>query len=368
VPDTLDAVLSGQTSPFEGEGDAPVADATPAGDTTTGDTPAGDTATPTEPAAEGDTTATEPAPSEGGGDEEGATDDPADGGQEAADAAWLEETGKRYDVDLSKYNTQEDAIAGMVSAVKKVGERDQYAQLGKDLLAQYRGREAELEAILRGDTSKQAPATPTAGDAVTLPQTPEEVALLEASVERDAEGKLVPAEGAPPDAVTRLTAYHRHLQKQLKEFALDPKGFLKKHAGFDPEEQTTQFQQELAQREAVRATNDWLARHAAELWVDGDSQKGFTPLGQKAQEAYARAGGENEVERMENALYFARLEMPKATPRRTSQSARHRPNVTPAAGAKKTLTARVDEVKHDPKRRTEEYLKEIFDGDLEDED
>jgi hypothetical protein len=35
---------------------------------------------------------------------------------------------------------------------------------------------------------------------------------------------------------------------------------------------------------------------------------------------------------MENALYFARLEMPKPKPRKASQAARHRTAIAPATG------------------------------------
>lgn len=261
---------------------------------------------------------------------------------EPSDDQWVAETGKRFGIDLSKYKTRDDAIAGLVQAAKTVGARDEYAQLGRAIYERYAERPDELRAIVAGQQpQQQQPAVDPS--AVQLPKSYEEVELLKSQVRVNDEGEMVPAPGAPKDAVVRYQAYTREMARKLHDLTtMRPEEFRSKYLGIDPAAQAQQFQQQLAAIESRRAEQDWIGRHATDLYVEGTPEKGMTPLGAKAAELYGRVAGANEVERMENALYFAKLEMPKAAPRKPSQAARHRPAVAPAPATPQSIRERIE--------------------------
>ena len=264
-------------------------------------------------------------------------DDPPGEDPPGDDAEWLRETGTKIGLDLTKYKTRDAALTGLASAAKKVGERDQYAQFARELLTQYSGREHELEAILQGRQPAQA--APAAAPTDDLPKTPEEAELLRSQVRTDDDGNLVAVKGAPANALSRYERYSQELSKRLHLALFNPKGFFKDQMGIDPEAQNQQWQQQLQMTVAQREQQDWVDRHADELWVDGNREFGHSPLGAAAQEIWESFGAVQSTRQWEAALNAARRAMPKVTPRKPTQAARHRPTTAPASKSKQAIDA-----------------------------
>lgn len=277
-------------------------------------------------------------------EEEEAEEEPEAEGEPDDDAEWLRQTGDELGLDLSKYKTRKDALAGLGNAAKKLGERDDYAKFGRELLAHYAGREDELQAILEGRAQRQQPAPATTDD---LPKTPEEAELLRSQIRVNDDGEVVPVKGAPPDAVARYQRYSQELQRRLHAALFQPKEFFRQQAGIDPEAQAQQLQQQIQLSALQREQQDWVDRHAKDLWVDGDQSKGLTPLGQLAQEDWVEHGSFNSVKAWEASLKTARKLMPKPAPRKISQAARHRPTATPTGTTKVSLGKKVLEAASD---------------------
>lgn len=235
-----------------------------------------------------------------------------------------------------KYKSDEDFLAAIPHLTKKLGERDELAELGK----RFKDHEAEFQAWMQSRGQQPPPAAPEAnGD-----QVPEWNPAWRYQITQDAQGNLVPAAGAPTDIVQKYRAYYEWRERRMDEIARNPEKFadhaLKGQLEKIREEQKQLLQQEVQQTREHTAIQSWGASVRDKLFISGDPNNGPSQLGQRFQEIYQNDlnGMPDGLAKLQTAYKFAAAEQPKAKPpRKVPAHGKNQPPVS--AGPQKTKTA-----------------------------
>ncbi len=333
VADTLEALQAAADAEAAGgtpKGDAPVeGDPTPPVEGTVDGTPQGDEVVT--PPVEG-----EPAPAAGDGEVE-------------EDALVLT---KQFDElfksnQASKFKSDYDFLQSADHAIRKIGERDEMALLGK----KYADRQAEIDAFLAQPL--QPPATPSPVPAPIDPKdnVPEFDPTWKYQITQDENGQLVPAPGAPTDIVDRYNRYMDFKNQRMDEFVQDPEKFIAKHIEGRTrelqEEQVKLTQAELAAERDKMAISAWADRNKNLLYVSGDVANGETQAAAQIAELYDDLGAKgmkSPLDRLELATQIVTAAQPKPPKIKQPHPASIRqPAVAPPPVEEKTAEQMIDE-------------------------
>jgi hypothetical protein len=215
-------------------------------------------------------------------------------------------------IDLSKYKTGEDAIAGLLQTAKKIGERDEDAEYGRNLRTAIGGKESEILALLQGspepkpaskDASKNAP--------------PEFDPAWKYQIVQNDKGEWVSAPGAAPEIPGKYRKYLEWRERQLDDLARDPTRYfdeLLQQKSQDIEKRAREAAaQETATYRTQVAIESWASQRAAKLFANGkDYGDGFSPFGQevdKIQNELLAEGMTNVLARLSRAEEIAAARM-----------------------------------------------------------
>lgn len=234
-----------------------------------------------------------------------------------------------------KYKSDEDFLAAIPHLTKKLGERDELAEIGK----RFKEHEAEFQAWMQWNGQQQQPPPQADGE-----QAPEWNPAWRYQITQDAQGNLVPVPGAPADVVQKYRNYYEWRERRMDEIARNPEKFadhaLKGQLERLREEQRQLLQQEVQQTREHAAIQSWGASVRDKLFIGGDPNSGPSQLGQRFQEIYQNklVGMPDGLAKLQTAYEFAAAEQPKAKPPRKVPS--HGKNQPPvSAGPKKTKMA-----------------------------
>jgi len=226
--------------------------------------------------------------------------------------------------DLSgQFNDDRKLLESLLNARKLVGQRDEDAAYGKQLRQMLAGREAALQEFLAG---KQKPQEPPSA-ASEQPLTYEQYMDLQAEA---AEAN------ASPEVKTRLAKLQREFGRKVYEMAFH--NSVQAQLEERVKELESRLEQRLSQREVQDEIDSWDKQHAAVLYVNGNAENGFTPLGSRFESIYRTelADMPHGAKRANLAMKLALAEQPKPNPtRKPPQKAKHQPAIaTPPAKAK----------------------------------
>jgi hypothetical protein len=118
--------------------------------------------------------------------------------------------------DASKYKTPEEAIKGIVTTARRVGERDEDAAYGRAIKQLVAGREDELAAYLKGAKPKEVAAIKAKGQR-EYDDFPEEAQFWSNQITKDENGHLVPLPGVRSDIVSDFLDYQAASARRLNE-------------------------------------------------------------------------------------------------------------------------------------------------------
>jgi hypothetical protein len=186
---------------------------------------------------------TAPAPSEGTAEpaadqppaDAQSTQQPAQPGSEAGKTKTLFERFRERGIDFStKYRDEEALVEGLANLTRKIGERNEYAELGRFV----QERPAEALAWIQSQLQQSqgsAPAPQQQPPQTTPAQQAEVIKLLKTEydpewlnqVEYDEQGNLVAKPGAEPGIVPKLIKAQREMRKLQERLLTDPLGTLK---------------------------------------------------------------------------------------------------------------------------------------------
>lgn len=185
-------------------------------------------------------------------------------------------------VDVSKYRDANALAEGYANLARKIGERDQLAEYGRELLQNPRGVLEHLQKLVQ-----QSPAAKVEEEDKPDPNLPEWNEEWLDQVGQD--GK--PIEGADPKIIAKISKYQNYIAKRSREIAYDPRKALMPVLGKDLKKLTdeavraavNELRQEQAQTQQITALKQeaWgvLQKEKDWIYVDGDHQKGPTPAG-----------------------------------------------------------------------------------------
>jgi len=197
------------------------------------------------------------------------------------------------------------------------GRRDEDAILGKQIRERLSGNPELLDGILGGKNGQAAKASD------------EEPEFDTAWVTTDAQGRVIPAPGAPPDAMRKHAAWQRKIQR----FAANPEKFVEEAVAKRLEQFEARFQQteeKLQRQQQEAALGQWLGANSQALYLEGDYRKGMTRPGKQTTElaqAIAERGGEVDMELLDKILKLAVASGPKPAPRKVPPKAVRTPGV-----------------------------------------
>jgi hypothetical protein len=278
-----------------------------------------------------------------------------DGGDGGASQNTLLSTLAEKGLDLgSKYDSDDALIQGLQNQQRMLGQRDEYAKLGRDLLQNIEGREEEFWSWMNGQqkSGESGPAsTPvTGGDSGEAKDglgfnSYEEYLLAQAQAQAD---------GADPGLKDKVERAGQRLGKMLFQLASNPDEVLGDTVqGLEGTlEQRIQqaVQQAVGQGRQVDRAAELTKEHAQALFSDGrpdwqDAESRLTPFGQTVREKFAklRRGGMGEAAAYEEAIEFAQAKLPR--PGKTRPTTPQADRVPPAA-APQSPTAGIDLEKH----------------------
>lgn len=300
MPDTLEALQAAADK--EEPVDAPVADST----------------------AEETTTTPEP--------ETAATPEAPESDEQLSIRGWIDElTGLKI---ADKYKTDEEMAEGIANLYKRIGQRDEEAELGRYL----REHESEFREYL---ASKQQPKPAESKPEPQSSDVPEWDENWRYQVEYDEAGNLIARKGSSPDIPAKIKKYMDWRERRLDEVARNPEKFASKVLEQQMvklrEEATRASQEEIVRAQEQAAIGAWGAQHSAELMVDGDVNQP-TMLGKKYIEVYESklAGMPDGLRKIQTAYEMAKLAMPQAKPtKKPLPRSLHQPPVSPGPGAEK---------------------------------
>ncbi len=181
-----------------------------------------------------------------------------------------------------KYKTQADAIEAGLHAMRLVGQRNQYADYGRQLLE---NPQAVLESLKKLYDKQQD--DKVAAPVVKKSDVPEYDEAWKALF--DEEGKLVP--GADPTIPSKIRKYNEYVSTKLTKFALDPEAELlpvleariaklaDERAQAIVSKESEKLRQEQAQHETLRTAHSLVQEEASWAFVEGDIRKGPTAEG-----------------------------------------------------------------------------------------
>jgi hypothetical protein len=189
-------------------------------------------ATSTAPAPSED--AAEPPPEQPAADAQ-STQQPAQPGSEAGKTKTLFDRFRERGIDFStKYRDEEALVEGLANLARKIGERNEYAELGRFV----QERPAEALAWIQSQLQQSQGSPPAAQQQppqTTSAQQAEVIKLLKTEydpewlnqVEYDEQGNLVAKPGAEPGIVPKLLKAQREMRKLQERLLTDPLGTLK---------------------------------------------------------------------------------------------------------------------------------------------
>jgi len=175
--------------------------------------------------------------------------------------------------DAGQFRSDQEWLRSVGELKRKIGQRDEDAQVGRQLRQRLVADPGRLEALLAGGDAAPAKAA-VAGPPDWNPGW--------LTIGQD--GSLQPAFGAPKDTLERYAAYTQWASNRLHALLTDPAKFLDDVISpklKQVEERNRVAQAEFAeqqQRALVKAACD---KHRDVLYVGGDDQLGMTPLGEK---------------------------------------------------------------------------------------
>lgn len=189
---------------------------------------------------------------------------------------------EQFGEDLSHYKNDLEAIKGLINARKAVGKRDQDAKILSAIRARY--GDQFVEQLLTGQLPQQVVQQ-------DQQQTDDEEQVewddrWLAMVQRDEEGNLVPAKGAPPDVVDKVLRFVRHRETIINEFAKNPKKFIAatiEQSILPKIEQLldAKLNYKVSRAAEDAALSDWAYANRNLLFENGDPNGPMTPLGEE---------------------------------------------------------------------------------------
>lgn len=229
----------------------------------------------------------------------------------------------------TKYKTDEEYLRGLINARRKIGERDQYAELGRQVAP-------ELEEYRRWKESQ------TKAVQATLP-TPAQVANAPGAPEFDPAWEYqVQQPDCPIEIKQKLQKYNAFVRKKLLDIATKPPeevfGSIIDQAvkrAIEASQQVIGAQAAVnnefnVRTEFARANTSW-------LYVDGDPNKGLTPHATRLDEYYSTPVCQSlptEADKLDYALTKLQVEWAAQRERaaaaqasKPKPQARHKPNV-----------------------------------------
>lgn len=230
---------------------------------------------------ENDTSALEPLGDEFDEEEEPAEEEVEQPAEEPAAADILKVFAEKG-VDVSKYRDADALAEGYANLARKIGERDQLAEYGRELLQNPRGVLEHLQKLVQ-----QAPAAKVEEDDKPDPNLPEWNEEWLDQVGPDGQ----PIAGADPKIIAKISKYQNYIAKRSREIAYDPRKALMPVLQKDLKKITDEavrvaiegLRQEQAQTQFVVAARQeaWgvLQKEKDWIYVDGDHSKGPTPAG-----------------------------------------------------------------------------------------
>ena len=234
--------------------------------------------------------------------------DPSDD-DEASDSdirTWIKEN---LDCDVSQYNTDEDAIKGLVEARRTLSRRDEDAEYGRQVRDLLKGREQEVIDMLRGEGNKKPPEPDKKGELPTW----EELQLLSV---RAAD------ENAPPALREKYSQLQADVARKMFSLARDPESFLAPILEKVVRDVEARAQQAAAsvvgQSEQAASMRSWESQNKQLIYANGqDASGGLSPIGQevvKVDALLAEDGVTDPLRRLNRALEFAVNKHRGATP------------------------------------------------------
>lgn len=218
--------------------------------------------------------------------------------QEEVETALLSRFQQEFGRDFSpKYRSDRELMQGLLEAHHLVGRRNEEAEAFRQF-APYIGEFKQfLEAKVRGGNQTQPQAFPDAAPAQAPGAgdgRPEFDPNWQYLVERDANGNLVPKQGAPLDIPYKIQAYERWRQERAEKllgskFADDPEGYIASLVESKAQElvhnRLTEYQQQQIQQqqqaEYSHWVQEWTQNNKGWLFAGGNPQAGLSDVGRE---------------------------------------------------------------------------------------
>jgi hypothetical protein len=240
-----------------------------------------------------------------------------------------------------KFKSDYDFLASVDQLMRRIGERDEDALVGR----KYRDKQAEIDAFLTGNVQQPAPEKPKAEAPPDFDPT------WQYQIHRDENGDLKPAPGAPSDIVEKYQAYTKFKESRINELVQDPEAFISKYLDKKAEElekrQVELTQGQLAAEREQTAVNTWLDTHKNLLYVGGDPQKGESSEAAKILEIYddlEAKGMSNALDRLEYARQIVESGLPpKNKTLEATKTSIRQPAVSPPPVDEKTPEQMIEE-------------------------
>jgi len=263
-------------------------------------------------------------------DEPADTPEPEEGTATQGESTLFDRLRKVAGLDLStKYQDEESLLRGLAEATKKIGERNEKAELFDHFSELIGDRGQEFSDWLNG-TQRQPAKPSTNGD--DLPSTLDEFMVLRAQM-LDENGRR--RRDIDPAIARKVEAMERKIQSTAFQWAKDPASVIRPYLDEIKQDllKTTtlttqqQFEQQRTQAELAEITK----QHAAAMFVDGDTSR-MTQFGQKVADNWTRLtkslGAMPNAETYRTAIQMAQLELPQPQPtRKAGQKAVRQPAV-----------------------------------------
>lgn len=211
-------------------------------------------------------------------------------GEEVSDGAirqyFVEEYGEEAERILGKYGDDRNVLRGLYNAAKMVGQRDQDAELGRQLRPYAR----QIAEYLQG--GGQAPAPAQAGQSPPAAEMSQKDVLAEFQELRQRVLAVDPSSGQavynPQSSAgdrQRYLELVQTIQKRQVEFGLDPERALGPVADKIAQRVMEQVWGQMQQGQAVQQEDTWLHQYERQnspwMYVNGNPELGFTPAGQE---------------------------------------------------------------------------------------
>lgn len=257
-----------------------------------------------------------------------------------------------YDL-RNKYRTPEEAVQGLVSAQRMLGQRDEDAQWAK----QYRQHESAINEMLRRQQEPQRQATDGP------PEQPNP--LLFNAVQRDPQtGRWVPLAGYPQAYADKINQYYDYVREQQLRQSTDPLATIKPMREEIVNEVREMMQQEFAQQEyhnkanrIVSEISPWAFARGANGQMLRDPQSGqpsYTPAGRAYYSALAHVCEEYQISDPEKqhaaAMMYLRANAAQVASPEPSKPTN--PVIPPGAGRAPNTGAGVDPTGKKPRQQS----------------